>query len=453
MFTNRFISLCMLSCTILLSSVCQAESSHKDCCNLKETDDPAFSCCKLGFEITDALERDADAVFPNMKDNASRVFISYAKVPANLFPADIEAELFANNNGTLTSLNTVLYDASFPAEGLAVAAPSFNNLFLLDSDNATSIRLRKYDSDLNFTGQQVIFNDYADDASLEAAISADGKFLAVTYLVSLAPPVTLIRVIDTQTLQTVDTTTVPGLTNGPRWFTLKDKHKCQLYFSLATVDFDVGFATLHVFKFKKGEIISVDTAPLPSFANIPAITSGCCGEVLIATGGRQAFDSLDAPSVFPEDLVAARQTFIPGDTANLRLYSFSCKKLNLIYSETLPAEATRGITFHPNNKCLLVSQTPPGVAGVTGAVASFRCVQICKDKCAKTKRADASISSSASTIVFPTFNVFNPFNFSEKGEWFITGGASNTGVCETNPGFRNINLYRVNKIDAPCKDH
>ena len=131
--------------------------------------DKAFSCCKLGLKISDSFIRDAEAIFPNVNSDGSRTFVSYVKEPA--IAGDLEAELFANNNGILQSLNTVLYDGSFANEGAAVAAPDFQNLFLFDSDDATTIRLRKFDSNLNFTNQQTFFFDYGGDESEEVAIS------------------------------------------------------------------------------------------------------------------------------------------------------------------------------------------------------------------------------------------------------------------------------------------
>ena len=422
------------------------------------------SCCELGLSITDAQRKTATFITSNLSADGTKAFVGYGLNPApNPGPeGDIEAELFANNNGTLNSLGTIRYDAEFPGDIFTTASPDLQNLYVGDTNGDNTIRIRHFSGTLGLINF-VQFPDYKNNLSMALSLSPDGKYLALSYL-QTEPDTLIVRILNAQTLETISTATVIGdSSNGSSWFTLcPNKKKCkkpQLHLAITSyVSGSDGSSTLSVFRFDGANSLQlIDSAPLPFDVNAPTVTSGCHSEALIAVLAAPNYTPSE-PSVMPPARVANRQSHIQPDTNNLRIYAFGGQSLNLVYSEKIDGLNFGMIEFHPNNRCLLVSQKPAGLFSSTGTTAMFRCIQRYKKK-NKTECVDARRAFGPSSIVTTEFNSFGAFNegtnCENRGTWFLTGGdiqTGQTGLCTPIPAriFNNLNLYRVAHVPNPC---
>ena len=428
----------------------------KDGCHKEES-------CSRKLDLRGAFNRETTSILTFPSKNAGLSYVVY------IF-GDLAAELFSRDGNNFTSVATIPVDPVFSIVVSGDVSKDFKNFYIAEvSGLGNAVRIRRFGPGLAATPSFVIFNDVSPFTDVNIALTADNKYLILTYTPSTAPfppAAAFIRVLDALTLQEVFPATVaeaqvfgPG---GLETFSLirseeKKKHckkeKRRNYIAVVTEALIAGGAgvappfALTIYSLHKTGLKLVSRRPLPAAGTVTA-TQGDQREAWLAVGTRVTFLSPTQPSVFPPAFVAANQTALPGDNNNFRVYSFiGGDSLHVIYLEAFPAGIQNPV-IHPSRDYIFVSSTTIGPIGVPiGALGFLRCVKVCKIKEHHCEKQTATIDASkqnTTPIILPSFSA-QTGRFSANGKWFNTGGSS-----AVRAGVRNVNFYKVAPREDPC---
>lgn len=374
--------------------------------------------------LTDAFNRIEDQGGNQVISiDGSRVFIGYYGTRAS-----ISGELFQNVNGKLQSIGVLQKSAPFTNVESAGGAADFSTIIVATSNPSATLggQIQVLNGDLSVRGV-ITLPDYIT-ASLSLIVgnfTQDYRFFSVTYGVSTNTTTLLsnLDVYDACNLKLVARTQIPGYANNSQIFIIGNRLYVALGLSLLLPsDFATLIApfALNIYRVKK-TIHLIASVPQNQFTRATAVSVISPDEVLIAVTNRLSLN-VGQPSVLTGDLVFPNAT--PGDSRNVRVYSFDGCDLDLIaakYTGTNP----NGISWLPGSNILLETNRVAG-GEVQGVAHLYQVVN-------------------GEFVNIDDFVVTPPFAFSgvisANGKWMLINGAdADAGV---NAGSNSINFYRL----------
>jgi hypothetical protein len=205
--------------------------------------------------------------------------------------------------------------------------------------------------------QSRIFDDYAGTTSSfrGGVFSPDGRWIAISYIQTpnnFNVNRTIIRILDSVTLQDVATTIVDGFVPSLRFFSLKNNRcrwcKCgrtinsRLYLIAGTAHSIIpptGSASLSVFRILQNRITLIDSVYL---SQVPL-----------------SYSTVSSSEKFTRTLIAvgtAKTPFLPSDRDGLIIYAFDGKTLEKVFSrDTLTS--IKALAWHPFDNVLATIQS------------------------------------------------------------------------------------------------
>jgi hypothetical protein len=389
--------------------------------------------------LTDAFVRIEDqggGTYNSVSANGSQVFqtyIQYENPPRN----PNAAELFTNVNGRLVSLRTIPSNPNFPQVEAGSASPDYSTFALGVSNANDAGQVQVYNSDLSLRGIIPLTNYIGRSITIEiGTFSPDGTLFPVNYAISAPSTGSIISnfdVYNAQTLTLVARTTIPGVSNGGQFFTLKGKTYIALGVGGLLSDFSTLVPPFNVLIYQlSGSTLNlVQSIPQPQFPRSVSVSVINKKTALIAVLTRLA-TSAGQPSLFIN--TTGFTSNLGSDTRELRIYGFNGSSAKLLVAKNTYTDSN-GLTWIPGTDVLIVSlrtdgSSLPGFAAIYQVTLSNKCDSL------------ANLVNIDFTIVTPSASFFP--SVSADGRWlFISGGDSNaSGVTE--PNLNNITLYHLN---------
>ncbi len=412
---------------------------------------------EFNLTLTDSIVREygADGGFPftpSLSNSGDQAYVVYPINATSI--SQVIAEIFDNNSGTLSSSDTLLSAdfATYPVIDNGYASPDFTRFSLVDDNNTDTIRIRVFNNTLTDpTPTTAIFTDYDpgnDDYSGNGGQwSADRNYLLMTYLTDAMPGnlTTQIRVLDSSTLNTLANTTIPGGSFGGIFLQFHGKTYVAVTSYTTTddndwvYDFDRSNAgpnnatpppyasNLYVFEYSDGALNLIDSAGLPQAADAP---SGVIYQhhAFIGVGTSRAIKPNEV-SVFSNN--SDKQSFSKTDGREERIYKFSGRSLELVYSNNANA-GVQAPTFTPDgNYVIFDNQANDAEPGF------FRAYKI--------KGHHHRLDLETQTQPFLSAPFYTGV-VSNNGNWLlVTGSDQNSGSSQADPNsqMNDISLYQI----------
>ena len=460
-------------------------------------------------KLTDAIFRDVSTVvISSISHNGQLIYVNYPTF-APFPPGAVQSELFANNNGKLSSIKTVPIDA-FASNG-SVGGGNVNKSFtlftVLDDNNingATSIgRVRLFQINNFITPSATLLIQGIIPGGLSGGIfTDDNRFIIISYTTAL-DGVLHLAVLETSTLtilSVVDIQPSPvgsppfpnnnkAVSNGPQTFQLctknrskdnedhkdngcgcgsRHKHKNKDYdskyrsknyvvFGYATLFGPIGLtpsfiapAVFQVYRISSvGQLFLIDQVNQPQFPVAYFGLSTKSGKTRILVGDRPAL-LLNQVTIFQN--TTNIQTFIPGDNKNLKLYSFNGRNLKLKAEKGFDEGAIVS-NFYPEENSdghlFAVARSTGGQVNIPSQLGIISFFNISPGHCDNCDNDNCprklEINPIEDTFFTPPF-ASSPL-FGENGKWLVVGGGNQVTQNGGAPGIFNINLYRIKKED------
>jgi hypothetical protein len=396
----------------------------------------------LHLNLTDAFSKRSDTfpIAPSISDSGNQVYLVYEITVDNTH--NLAAELFQNVNGKLISSRQFQGDLAFPNIDEGYANSKFTRFSLLDDNGVDTVRIRLLDSNLTVIATNT-FTDYAPgNGPCSMAVggsysfaggffSADDRYIVISYQIRAfpnTPQITVLRVVDAETLQEIASTTLNGGSYGPTFLNFCKHGHLETFITLSVYqgDFTIDLlnncaqppSTLYVYSLhnRAQELQLIDTAALPQASpGIPNTLSHENGG-LIAVGTDRAV-LLGEPVVFVDN--STKHSFLPNDGNEVRIYAFNGNRLCLKFAQNVNNNVVPP-TFYPSGKFIVVDQQDDdGLPGFFNL-----------------DKLDQTLTPVDKTYVSPPFH---SSAFSNNGKWFIVTGSDQFA------NIFNVNLYRVKK--------
>ena len=377
---------------------------------------------QLNLHLTNSVNRpDAQIIYPVLSECGDLLFVAY-QYPI-VSSGSVAAELFRNVNGELVSIRQFFLTSEFPvAQAGGAASHDFSRFVVLTQEaffGSGRALITVLDENFNVIASRILENFPLFTLSLLTAnaFTPGNSFITLSYANTFAPDqISNLLVLDTNTLATVAETTFSGFSNGPSFFTLKDKCGCLRYFIfLAAAGATAGNtfiapASAYVWEFfpKNLKLVLRDQVGLPQFSPTHSIVAIKKHRLaLIGVGTHEAQGKCEiSPSTTPQLPLSTR------DGHELRLYTFDGKELCLVISQDIGATVAP-LEIHPSGKYLVYGLESDALTALSPAFA----IDL-KNKtlvCSGDKLHPIPGSTLDAT-------------FSENGKWFATGGSGSQGL-------------------------
>lgn len=396
------------------------------------------------LERTDAIFRNSAEATLDAISNDGKLILTSNFVPTTGVP---EVELFENVHGKLVTRATLEVDPFSEQNG---ADNSFTNecftIFGVVDDNAIDsvrVRILKVVGNTFQTIKSQTFSD-AIPVDIAGTFSKDGKYVILVYTTNASTDtniVSAIRLLDAETLQPVFSTTINGLSNGPRSFVLHKKGHDTNYFVVgyANLNLNTGAtippAALQIYKISHNKFKLVDEVQLTQFPSTYFINNDA-KKVHIISGLSYSINP-NQPTIYQD--TSLLNQLIPGNNDTVEEYSFDGKKLALVSAKHTDAivEVTN---FYKDDQTFGIMQVQGGPIQLPLNVSYLSFYKADREL----KACDRFVSAAEGNIYAVSQDPFYTL-FSKDGKWLASGGATsdNTATPPQPIGVNNISLFKV----------
>lgn len=273
------------------------------------------------------------------------------------------------NVGPTNSLVSSFVFPSLPGLRMAAAGPDFTKFAFL-SENKDKLLICLLDEKGVIVATQEV-NDYVSSAVMNSkSFSADGKFLAVSYINDISAKTGVLRVYETEKLTEIASHPIMGEMTAPQAFTLQI---AAGYFTRASDPVTFWALTskapsalagnkgdlLQIYRFSDNKLIRVADRAICNVGQISVSSNGSRALVSVAQG---LLGGGEKKSLYPGNYCQVKSSLSPVDD-NLSLFTFDLATavLTCVYTEHFD---TNLVAFHilPGEKTALVLQKAPGAS-------------------------------------------------------------------------------------------
>jgi hypothetical protein len=286
-----------------------------------------------------------------ISDDGSLIYEVFEALPAlNVLPA----QLYSNNNGVKTLLQSVPADPTFSGTGFGeidagAASPDFSLVSLLDDDGGSDLRVRVFStSDFTTPVISTEFSDFGGGGSANGGFfSASNNYLFINYISSATGIGPIFKVLSVQSgLSTVATASLPGFSESVRPISIGSKTFIPANYLGATGFTDpviqppYGFQ-IAIYDESNNSLAIVSS---PTMYNAPEIDVVLLsnGKIRIAAGIKNIVGFADSPITAPYPavplLLIGSATYT--DTNNVQIFDFdpNTNALTQVYHITVSGD-------------------------------------------------------------------------------------------------------------------